>query len=101
MALITALAGAGLPTNEFHFAGFLSSKKSARQAKLKELSSIKSTLIFYESPHRLKAMLEDLLSVFGERKVVLARELTKLHEQFQRGSLKSVNGQTTMVWFGQ
>src|SRR5882724_11887915 len=71
-ALVTALIASGLPTDEFLFIGFLPSKSSARQAKLEELVDVRSTLIFYESPHRLKRMLDDLCKAFGHRKGVLA-----------------------------
>jgi 16S rRNA (cytidine1402-2'-O)-methyltransferase len=89
-ALITALAVAGLPTNDFLFAGFLPPKQLARRARLTELSAMPTTLIFYEAPHRIKQTLEDACAVLGRRQCVLARELTKLHEEFLRGSLLEV-----------
>lgn len=89
-ALITALIAAGLPTDEFFFAGFLPSRVSARRARLKELQSVPGTLIFYESPHRLAETLEDAYEILGEREVVVARELTKLHEEIRRGLLSKV-----------
>lgn len=89
-ALITALAASGLPTNEFTFAGFLPSRRAARRARLAEFASLKSTLIFYEAPHRIKETLADARDVLGSRQSVIARELTKLHEQFIRGSLSDM-----------
>jgi 16S rRNA (cytidine1402-2'-O)-methyltransferase len=89
-ALITALAAAGLPTDEFFFAGFLPARISARQARLRELGSIPGTLIFYEAPHRLASTLKDAHQILGERKAVVARELTKLHEELRRGRLSEL-----------
>ena len=89
-ALVAALSASGLPTDEFFFAGFLPSRPTARQIRLRELSKIPATLIFYEAPHRLAASLKDALEVLGERQAVVARELTKLHEEIRRGSLSSL-----------
>jgi 16S rRNA (cytidine1402-2'-O)-methyltransferase len=89
-ALITALVTSGLPTNEFFFAGFLPSRTSPRQARLKELSSIPATLVFYEAPHRLLATLKDAQEILGERQAVVARELTKLHEEIRRSTLSKL-----------
>jgi 16S rRNA (cytidine1402-2'-O)-methyltransferase len=89
-ALVTALAASGLPTNEFTFAGFLPSRRAARRARLAEFASLKSTLIFYEAPHRIKETLADARDVLGPRQSVIARELTKLHEEFIRGSLSGM-----------
>jgi 16S rRNA (cytidine1402-2'-O)-methyltransferase len=89
-ALITALAASGLPTSEFTFGGFLPSRRAARRARLAEFVSLKSTLIFYEAPHRIKETLADARDVFGPRQSVIARELTKLHEQFVRGPLSDI-----------
>jgi len=86
-ALISALIVAGLPTDGFFFAGFLPSRPNARRARLNELQSVPGTLIFYEAPHRLAATLKDALEVLGEREAVVARELTKLHEEIRRGRL--------------
>ena len=86
-AVITALAASGLPTDEFFFAGFLPGKPTARQARLRKLSQIPGTVIFYEAPHRLAASLKDAREVLGEREAVVARELTKLHEEIKRGRL--------------
>ena len=89
-ALITALVAAGLPTDEFFFAGFLPARGSARQTRLRELAAVPGTLIFYEAPHRLVATLKDAYETFGERKAVVARELTKLHEEVRRGLLSDL-----------
>lgn len=89
-ALIAALIAAGLPTDEFFFAGFLPSRPNARRARLTELQSVPGTLIFYEAPHRLVATLKDALEVLGEREAVVARELTKLHEEIRRGRLSEL-----------
>ena len=89
-ALITALTAAGLPTDEFFFAGFLPSKTTARQARLRELNSVPGTLIFYEAPQRLSATRKDALEALGERHAVVARELTKLHEELRRGRLSEL-----------
>jgi 16S rRNA (cytidine1402-2'-O)-methyltransferase len=89
-ALITALVATGLPTDEFFFAGFLPSRTGARQSRLRELASIPATLIFYESPHRLAGTLKDAHSILGEREAVVARELTKLHEELRRGKLSDL-----------
>jgi len=89
-ALITALVATGLPTDEFFFAGFLPSRTGARQSRLRELASIPATLIFYEAPHRLAGTLKDAHSILGEREAVVARELTKLHEELRRGKLSEL-----------
>ncbi|MGH1429622.1 MAG: 16S rRNA (cytidine(1402)-2'-O)-methyltransferase [Neptuniibacter sp.] len=80
-ALITALSAAGLPTDRFVFEGFLAHKSSARKQQLKNLADETRTLVFYESPHRILASLNDMKEVFGEQRVVaVARELTKTYE---------------------
>jgi 16S rRNA (cytidine1402-2'-O)-methyltransferase len=89
-ALIAALIAAGLPTDEFFFGGFLPARSSARRARLNELSIVPGTLIFYEAPHRLAASLKDAYEVLGEREAVVARELTKLHEELRRGRLSEL-----------
>jgi len=89
-ALITALVSSGLPTDEFFFGGFLPARSGARQARLNELRSVPSTLIFYEAPHRLAATLKDAREILGEREAVVARELTKLHEEVRRGRLSEL-----------
>ena len=89
-ALIAAVSASGLRSDEFTFAGFLPPKQSARRARLRELAERKSTLIFYEAPHRIKETLIDALHALGDRPCVIARELTKLHEQFIRGRLSAI-----------
>ena len=91
-ALITALVSSGLPTDEFFFAGFLPAKTNARRSRLAEFRSLPATLIFYEAPHRIAATLKDAHEIFGEREAVVARELTKLHEEIARGRLSELAG---------
>lgn len=87
-AAVTALSISGLPTGRFCFEGFLSTNKKSRQAHLDGLRSETRTMIFYEAPHKLTAMLADLSAVFGaERRISLCRELTKLHEEVLRTTL--------------
>lgn len=90
-ALISALIAAGLPTDEFFFAGFLPPRVNARRARLSELQSVPGTLIFYEAPHRLAATLKDAYEILGERDAVVARELTKMHEEIRRGRLSELS----------
>lgn len=92
-AVMCALASAGLPTDAFHFAGFLPPKSAARQARLAQLRGIDATLVFYEAPSRVNEALGDLNAVLGARPAVVARELTKLHEEIQRGSLADLADQ--------
>lgn len=80
-AVITALALSGLPTGRFTFEGFLSMNRKNRLEHLRELETEKRTMVFYEAPHKLPATLRDLLEHLGNRKIALARELTKLHEE--------------------
>ena len=89
-ALIAAIAGAGLPTDQFSFAGFLPSKQTARRARLTELAALPMTIVFYEAPHRIKQALADARELLGERRIVIARELTKIHEEFIRGELSEI-----------
>jgi 16S rRNA (cytidine1402-2'-O)-methyltransferase len=89
-ALLTALTSSGLPTDSFFFAGFLPARQAARRTKLSELSNIPGSLIFYEAPHRVAETLADMASVLGSRHAVVARELTKLHEEIVRGALADV-----------
>jgi 16S rRNA (cytidine1402-2'-O)-methyltransferase len=89
-ALITALVASGLPTDEFFFGGFLPARVGARRARLAELHSMAATLIFYEAPHRIAGTLRDAQQVLGERQAVVARELTKMHEEIIRGRLSEL-----------
>lgn len=86
-AFLNALVASGLPTNHFYFYGFLSAKESEAKAELEDIKNRKETVIFYEAPHRIIKTLTILRSVLGNRDVVLARELTKLNEEFIRGKL--------------
>lgn len=88
-AAISALAASGLPTDKFVFEGFLPLKEKERQARLELLHSETRTVVLYEAPHRLIKTLTDLTTAMGkEREIVLARELTKIHEEFWRGKLQ-------------
>ena len=89
-ALLTALAASGLPTDSFHFGGFLPAKAGQRQRALEALKDEPATLIFYEAPHRIVEALQAVEQVLGDRTVVVARELTKLHEEFLRGKVTEV-----------
>lgn len=86
-AAVAALSASGLPTDSFFFAGFLPKKASAREKRLAELSRCPATVVFYESPRRALDLVRDLFRVFGDREAVLAREVTKVHEEFLRGPL--------------
>ena len=86
-AAVCALALSGLPTGRFTFEGFLSTSKKSRYAHLDELKSEKRTMIFYEAPHKLLPTLEDMLSYWGNRRLAVCRELTKLHEETLRFTL--------------
>ncbi|MFP3359036.1 16S rRNA (cytidine(1402)-2'-O)-methyltransferase [Planococcus sp. 11815] len=88
-AALSALIASGITPQPFLFYGFLSRNKKARQAELEKLSQKEETLLFYEAPHRLKDSLKNLMAVFGgERRIVLAREVTKKFEEFLRGNLE-------------
>ncbi|MGN1344409.1 MAG: 16S rRNA (cytidine(1402)-2'-O)-methyltransferase [Traorella sp.] len=89
-AALNALVASGLPTQPFMFVGFIKGSESERKKECEELSTIKQTLIFYEAPHRIKKTLDLFLEVFGNRTICLARELTKKHEEFIRGSIQDV-----------
>ena len=90
-AALTALALSGLPTGRFTFEGFLARKGSERTRRLNSLAAEERTMIFYESPHRVAATLTDFARVFGEeRRAVVCRELTKLHEETLRGTLNEL-----------
>jgi 16S rRNA (cytidine1402-2'-O)-methyltransferase len=90
-AFLSALIISGLPTDSMFFGGFLPSKKSERQKRLAEVREIPATLVFYETPHRLAKSLADCAEVLGDRKAVVARELTKLHEETIRGNLEELS----------
>ena len=86
-ALVAALAASGLPTEEFLFVGFLPARAGARRKALEALKTESRTLIFYEAPHRVVETLADALDILGARPAVIAREVTKIHEEFLRGPL--------------
>ena len=90
VAAVTALAVSGLPTDSFRFLGFLPAKSSQRRKTLESLKSEEATLVFYEGPHRIAATLDDVLNTLGDRPAVLARELTKLHEEYLRGTVSEI-----------
>lgn len=107
---VAALSVSGLPTDAFLYLGYLPHKKSERRNLLAQIADLRYTLIFLESPHRLTASLEDLLAVLGDRPVCVAREMTKLYEEFWRGTLsgaadafkaREARGEFTLVVGGQ
>ncbi len=87
-ACITALVASGLETSRFSFEGFLSMNRTGRAERLQEVKNDPRTLIFYEAPHKLIATLRDMLEAWGNRKIVLARELTKKYEEYRRTTLQ-------------
>ncbi len=89
-ALIAALSASGLPTDGFNFRGFLPARKRERRSKLQELRVDRYSIVVYETPHRLKESLDDIREILGERRIVLAREVTKIHEEFLRGRISEV-----------
>lgn len=89
-ALINALIVSGLDTKEFSFYGFLSLNKKLRKEKLKEIKRENKTIILYEAPHKLTTTLKELSSILENRKIVIARELTKIHEEFLRGTVSEI-----------
>jgi 16S rRNA (cytidine1402-2'-O)-methyltransferase len=89
-AFITALAASGLASDQILFTGFLPARANARRAKLEDLRTSTATLVFYEAPHRIAATLRDAVDVLGDRQAVIARELTKIHEEFVRGRLSEL-----------
>jgi 16S rRNA (cytidine1402-2'-O)-methyltransferase len=89
-AFLSALVVSGLPTDRFVFEGFLPAKPGKRRKRLEELREEKRTLIFYESPHRFARMMDDLSEILGQRRVVVARELTKKFEEVLRGTPETI-----------
>ena len=89
-AFINAIIASGMSTREFEFIGFLSANKKEKEEKLEEIKYDTRTLVFYEAPHKLKNTLEVMLKILGDRKIVLAREITKIHEEFIRGSISTI-----------
>ena len=89
-AMVNAIISSGMKTNEFLFEGFLSTNKKEKLEKLEELKEQTQTLIFYEAPHKILNTLQDILKIFGDRNIVLAREITKIHEEFLRGKISEI-----------
>lgn len=89
-ALVNALIASGLDTKEFSFYGFLSLNKKLRKEKLQEIKKENKTIILYEAPHKLTSTLKDLEQILENRKIVIARELTKIHEEFLRGTASEI-----------
>lgn len=89
-AAINALIASGLDTKEFVFLGFLPLNKKLRKEKLEEIKDENRTMIIYEAPHKMKDSLKDLKEVVGDRRIVLAREITKIHEEFIRGNIEEL-----------
>lgn len=94
-ALVSALSASGLPTDRFVFEGFLPAKKGERESRLEALRGERRTVVFYEAPHRLKDALAAMQRILGEREVVVGRELSKIHEEFLRGTIDEVIAQLT------
>ena len=89
-AFVNALICSGLNTKEFIFIGFLPTNNKEKKEKINKLKNENKTLIFYESPHKIKITLENMLEIFGNRKIVLAKEISKIHEEFIRGTIDEV-----------
>ena len=89
-ACLNALVASGLSVNHYMFYGFLNSKSSSARKELEELKNFPYTIVFYEAPHRIKKTVELVYEVFGDRKAVIARELTKIHEEYIRGNLSEL-----------
>jgi len=101
-ALTAVLSASGLFADRFAFEGFLPPRRAARRKKLGELREERRAVVFYEAPHRIRESLEDLLEVLGDREAVLAREVTKIHEEFLRGPLSELITQTEKKqWRGE
>jgi 16S rRNA (cytidine1402-2'-O)-methyltransferase len=92
-AVITALSVSGLPTDAFLFKGFLPHKSKKKRDWLQQLEEVRETLIFYESPHRLSETLKDIFNIFGDREMVLTRELTKIYEEVLRGKVSEIQAE--------
>ncbi len=89
-AVVAALMASGLPASPFYFHGFLDPRPDRRRGELEGLKGLRATLVFFEAPHRLRACLADLLSALGPRQAASCRELTKLHEEIERGGLEEL-----------
>jgi len=109
-AVITALSVSGIRMDRFLFLGFLSNKAGKRRKELKSMKDEPRTMVFYEAPHRIRAMLIDLKNILGDRSIVLTRELTKMYEEFRRGKVsdiikdveqRGIKGEITLVVEGK
>jgi len=101
-AVTAVLSASGLPTDHFAFDGFLPARKAARRKYLTGLREEERTLVFYEAPHRVQESLRDILEILGDREIVLGREVTKLHEEFLRGSVSQLISATEpREWRGE
>lgn len=89
-AIVAALGASGVPAEEFTFLGFLPARPAERRRALRKISAEARTLVFYEAPHRLRATLEDALEILGNRHAAVAREMTKIHEEFLRGRIEEL-----------
>lgn len=96
-AMVNALICSGIDTKEFTFLGFLPLNKKNRNIKLEEIKNSNKTLILYEAPHKIKTTLNDLKEVLGDREIVLAREITKIHEEFIRGNINHLIEKTEEI----
>jgi 16S rRNA (cytidine1402-2'-O)-methyltransferase len=108
-AVAAVLSASGLPTDRFVFEGFLPAKKQERETRLKSLRAENRTVVFYEAPHRLQESLSDMLHLLGDREIVVAREVSKIHEEYLRGTIaevisqlgeRDVKGEITVVVHG-
>ena len=108
-AVAAVLSASGLPTDRFVFEGFLPAKKQERETRLKSLRAESRTVVFYEAPHRLQESLSDMLNLLGDREIVVAREVSKIHEEYLRGTIakvisqlgeRDVKGEITVVVHG-
>jgi 16S rRNA (cytidine1402-2'-O)-methyltransferase len=95
-AIISALSASGFPTDSFYFGGFLPAKKTQRRKTLEAMKGYPATLVFYEAPHRILEALADIAELLGPRRVTLARELTKIHEEFVAGEAGELRDALTM-----
>ncbi|OGP54372.1 MAG: 16S rRNA (cytidine(1402)-2'-O)-methyltransferase [Deltaproteobacteria bacterium RBG_13_52_11] len=109
-AHVAALVVSGLPTDSFHFFGFLPPKGSKRKKRLEEIKEMRGTIVLYEAPHRLLRTLQDIKDVCGDRQIVVARELTKMYEEVIRGEItevleglvgRKIRGEITLVVAGR
>ncbi|MBQ9945899.1 MAG: 16S rRNA (cytidine(1402)-2'-O)-methyltransferase [Clostridia bacterium] len=96
-AIITALALSGLEVSRFTFEGFLTGNKPKRREHLEEIKTERKTMVFYEAPHKLAATIHDLYETLGDRRIALIKELTKIHENIEFGTLKEFDGKYNFV----